>query len=257
MADLSTLIDWMDEDKGARKEQSPQDWLAWAKEIEFTPYWLEYVEANQRAPAPNVEAVKEATQSSNAPGALVNLEVFRSMKPCLYGEELTIAFTGSKPEHDNLAGLGANNMLRISARGEIRTVAVASLDLVNKQNGRPNREGVTLIGFMQGRKPLDIDTNATAISNLRKILKTQLGITSDPFHARALNWEPRFRIEDKRGESEKRDKRENERYRTISLDEINERGEKVMGTPQNSNDDYTFENDKNDAAAEFLSGCQK
>ena len=33
------------------KEKSPQEWLAWAKGKGFTPYWMEYAEANQSAPS--------------------------------------------------------------------------------------------------------------------------------------------------------------------------------------------------------------
>lgn len=52
--DFMTLAEYAN---GSDKEKSPQEWLAWAKEKDFTPYWLEYVEDDQSAPTPKVEVV--------------------------------------------------------------------------------------------------------------------------------------------------------------------------------------------------------
>lgn len=58
---LITLKGWM-EHSDLNETKSPQDWLAWAKEKGFKPYWLEYVEAIQSAPTPKVEAETDTPQ---------------------------------------------------------------------------------------------------------------------------------------------------------------------------------------------------
>ena len=101
-------------------------------------------------PAAKGKAAQGTNPGGDAPHALGSLEVFRSMIN-LSGEELSIAFIGDKAEHTD--GIGANNMLKISARKETRTVAFASLDLVNKNPcGGVNGEGGILIIFRAATK---------------------------------------------------------------------------------------------------------
>ncbi|MFZ1548335.1 MAG: hypothetical protein WAT12_14770 [Candidatus Nitrotoga sp.] len=122
--------------------------------------------------------------------------------------------------------------------------------------GGVNGEGGILIIFTRGQTPPKTNSNATKICRLRNIFKKYLGITSSPFHVKALGWKPRFTIEDKRGEGEARNKREIERYKTVSLDEMNERGEMASNTnqtQQSSEDDYPFDKEDDDAD-NFLSG---
>ncbi|MFZ1548334.1 MAG: hypothetical protein WAT12_14765 [Candidatus Nitrotoga sp.] len=64
-------------------------------------------------PAAKGKAAQGTNPGGDAPHALGSLEVFRSMIN-LSGEELSIAFIGDKAEHTD--GIGANNMLKISAR---------------------------------------------------------------------------------------------------------------------------------------------
>jgi len=41
------------------ENKTPEQWLAWAKEKSFTPYWLDYAKANQSAPTLKVNAVDD------------------------------------------------------------------------------------------------------------------------------------------------------------------------------------------------------
>ncbi|KXW58918.1 hypothetical protein FEMY_04370 [Ferrovum myxofaciens] len=52
--DFMTLAEYAN---GSDKEKSPQEWLAWAKEKDFTPYWLEYIGAIQSEAQAPVEVV--------------------------------------------------------------------------------------------------------------------------------------------------------------------------------------------------------
>lgn len=231
------------------------EFAAWCAHVGFAiPPELSALAALPERPqvAPKVVAVPVTSPSGDAAHILEGLEVFRSM-PSLSGDELNITFIGGIPENDK-ADLGANNMLKISARNATRTVALASLDLVNKQRGGVNGEGAILIGFMQGKEPLKNEANATKICRLRNIFKKHLGITSSPFQVKALGWKPRFKIEDKRGAGEERNKREIERYKIDSLDEMNARGEMASDTnqtQQSSEENYPF-NEEDDDAAVFL-----
>lgn len=194
------------------------------------------------APAGKVEAKTVTSQSGDAPHAIGGLEVFCSMKN-LSGDELNIAFVGDKPEPNS--DIGVNNFLEISARGETRRIALAALDLVNKQSGGLNRMGVMLLGFAQHLEPPDSGANAQTISRLRQLFNEHLGFASDPFDPKAAKWKPRFKIADKRGAADERVKRKAERN-TISYELMNERGERVGDTREQPYDD------EGDAAAEWL-----
>lgn len=232
------------------------EFAAWCAHVGFAiPPELSALAALPERPqvAAKVEAVPVKSPSGDAPQALGSLEVFRSMES-LSGDELSITFIGDKPEHGK-ADIGANDMLKISARNETRIVALAFLGLVNKQRGGVTGEGAILIGFMQGREPPKTTSNATKISRLRNIFKQHLGITSSPFQVKALGWKPRFKIEDKRGAGEERNKRETERYKRVSFDEMNARGEMASDTnqtQQSSEENYPFNEEDDDDAAVFL-----
>lgn len=51
LANIMSLSNWAGLSE-ANETKPPQEWLSWAKEKRFTPYWLEYVEAIQSAPNP-------------------------------------------------------------------------------------------------------------------------------------------------------------------------------------------------------------
>ncbi|MFY8041514.1 MAG: hypothetical protein ACOVOD_01175 [Rhodoferax sp.] len=73
--------------------------------------------------------------------------IFRDMQS-LNASELNLAFVGEKSE----SGLGANNMLEVSARGITRRIPLAALDLVDKGKGTPNGECGVLLGLAKGSK---------------------------------------------------------------------------------------------------------
>ena len=145
--------------------------------------------------------------------------VFRAM-PGLIAEELTIAFVGDKAE----SGLGANNMLKISAREVVRTVPLAALDLVDRRRGTLNSQGVILLGMVSGRRLPPKRAHAQKLTRLRQLFKTHLGL-ADPFHpySESAGWALRFRLEDRRGAADERAKQEAER-RTVSLEQLAGRG---------------------------------
>ncbi len=55
LASIMTLSNWAGLSE-ANETKHPQEWLAWAKGKRFTPYWLDYAEANQSAPNPPLAA---------------------------------------------------------------------------------------------------------------------------------------------------------------------------------------------------------
>jgi hypothetical protein len=165
-----------------------------------------------------------------------SLDVFRSMVK-LTADEVSIAFVGDKTE----SGMGANNMLEISARGKTSRVALAALDLVDRRRGELNRQGVILLGMAQKNKLTRTDPIAANMTRLRKVFHEHLGISDDPFYhyQKSAGWEPRFKIDDKRGVADERALREAE-HRTDSLEELTERGTQFRDTSEN------------DAAADWL-----
>ncbi len=152
-------------------------------------------------------------------------EVFRSMQN-LTADEVSIAFVGDKTEN----GVEANNMLEISARGATARVPFAALGLVDRRSGSVNSQGVTLLGLAARKKPIYTPAIAKVISRLREMLRTHLGIRSDPFdpYRKGAGWGPRFTINDKRGAADERAKREAERS-MVSLDPLNEHHNDPVG----------------------------
>lgn len=153
---------------------------------------------------------------------------FRDMKN-LTAEELSISFVGDKNE----SGMGANNMLEISARNVKKRVALAAIDLVDLRKGQLNSQGAILLGITQKRNTKRTDRTAQVMTRLRKVFRNHLGIRNDSFerYRETAGWVPLFSIDDKRGAADERAKQEAER-RTVSYEQLMESGEKARDTSQ-------------------------
>lgn len=182
-------------------------------------------------------------------------DVFRALKK-LTADEVSITFVQVK----NASGIGANNLLEISARGKTKRVALAAFDLENMQSGGLNAQGAILLDMAQRRYPKHSNPTAVKMTLLRRALRKCLGIQDDPFekYRRGTGWEPRFKIEDKRGAADERAKREAER-RTDSYEQMNERGDTAGDTNQayqSSGAEYPFggtdDECADDETAEYL-----
>jgi len=167
--------------------------------------------------------------------------VFLAMQN-LTADEVCIAFVGDKNE----SGVGANDLLEISARGETRRVALAAIDLIDLHRRSLNSQCAILLGMAQKKKLTSTDLNKKKISRLREVFRKHLGISApfDPYR-KGAGWEPRFKIYDNRGAAEERAKREAER-RTDSYEQMNESGEKAGNTNQTS---QSFDSEDDDADA--------
>lgn len=168
--------------------------------------------------------------------------VFLAMQN-LTADEVSIAFVGDKNE----SGVGANDLLEISARGEARRVALAAIDLIDLHRRSLNSQCAILLGMAQKKKLTSTDLNKKKISRLREVFRKHLGISADPFdpYRKGAGWEPRFKIYDNRGAAEERAKREAER-RTDSYEQMNESGEKAGNTNQTR---QSFDSEDDDADA--------
>lgn len=155
-------------------------------------------------------------------------EVFRAM-PKLTADEVSIAFVGDKTE----SGIGANNMLEISARRKTKRVALAEIELVDRRSGTLNRKCGILLGMAQGKRFKYSGPNAMEMSRLRAVLVKHLGINGNPFdpYRKSTGWEARFKIYDKRGALDERAKREAEIH-TTSYGELGEHGVQDGDTEQ-------------------------
>jgi len=164
----------------------------------------------------------------------------------LSASELTIAFVGDRGE----SGLGANNMLEISARGETRRIALAGLNLVDRRRGYLNSQGAILLGMAHKKTLTRTDQTARKMSRLRDVFRVHLGINKDPFEAyrKGRGWVPHFRISDKRGAADERAQREAER-RTDSYEALIERGNPFAASGQS---EHPFNDDDDDAASAWL-----
>jgi hypothetical protein len=164
----------------------------------------------------------------------------------LSARELTIAFVGDRAE----SGLGANNMLEISARGETRRIALAGLNLVDRRRGYLNSQGAILLGMAHKKTLTRTDQTARKMSRLRDVFRVHLGINKDPFEAyrKGRGWVPHFRISDKRGAADERAQREAER-RTDSYEALTERGNPFAASGQS---EHPFNDDDDDAASAWL-----
>ena len=174
--------------------------------------------------------------------------VFIAMKK-LTADEVSITFVGDKTEY----GIGTNNLLEISARGETKSVALATIGLIDLHSHSLNEQCATLLGMVQKMNLPSSGANKKKISRLREVFRNHLGISDDPFdpYRKGAGWEPRFKIYDKRGAADKRAAREARRA-TVSLEELNERGTQFGDTNQ-TQESFDAENDsENDAADDWL-----
>jgi hypothetical protein len=190
----------------------------------------------------SVDAAKPQVGTSKD-SLLGHLTAFRVMKN-LIAEEVTIAFVGERFE----AGFGANNMLQITARGTSIRVALAAIDLVDRRRGTLNSQGAILLSMIQGLKLNSSSANVAKIARLRVVFKKHLGI-DNPFYIyrQSAGWEPRFKIEDKRGAADDRARDDAER-RTVSLEQLSERGIQL----ESGNPNYESLDRESDAVDEWL-----
>lgn len=174
-------------------------------------------------------------------GALENqCAAFLAMKN-LTADEVSVTFVGDKTE----LGIGVNNLLEISARGDTRLVALAAIDLIDLHRRSLNGQGVILLGMAQRMILPSTGSNRKKISRLREVFRSHLGITDDPFdsYRKGVGWEPRFKIYDNRGAADERARREAER-RTTSYEQLMESGEKIGDSSQSH---HSFDSENDDA----------
>lgn len=179
--------------------------------------------------------------------------VFLAMKN-LTADEVSITFVGDKTE----SGIGVNNLLEITARGDTRLIALAAIDLIDLHRRSLNGQGVILLGMAQKKILPSTGPNKKKISRLREVFRIYLGITDDPFYSyrKSAGWEPRFKIYDNRGAADERARREAER-RTMSYEQLIEFGEKIgdsnqplqSSDPENDDADNWLKNNDPDAPA--------
>ena len=160
--------------------------------------------------------------------------IFKEM-PRLTASELTLAFVGDKPK----TGLGANNMLEVTARGQKRRIALAALELVDKRQGTPNGECGILLGLAQGLKPKKSSSNTQKLKRLRLVFLNHFGMVKDPFepYMAATGWVPLFKIEDRRGLADERAKKEAEEHMD-SLEQLAEQGIQLRDRSNDDADDW-------------------
>ena len=178
---------------------------------------------------------------ANMGGTIDPCAVFRAMEHLAPGE-VTMAFVGVR----NDDGLGANNMLEISARDVRKRVALATLGLIDKRRGTLNCQGVILLGLAREPMPPLNNNNRKRMSRLRLSLSDCLGLHGDPFEDCKLggSWRPRFQIVDRRGAADDRARREAER-RTGSFEQAIERGDQFADPNASMR---SFEREDDDAA---------
>jgi len=186
---------------------------------------LTRIEAEDFAAAANS---KDNPCAANQPSTVGPCAAFLAMEN-LVANELNIAFVGDQSE----SGLGANNMLEITARKESRRIALAELDLVDRRRGTLNSQGVILLGMAQKKKLAYSTNNAAKVKRLRDVFRKYFGVKGDPFerYRKGAGWVPHFKITDKRGAADERAKREAER-RTDSYEELIERGNNFTAPDQ-------------------------
>lgn len=189
-------------------------------------------------------ACGESANDADGKPKSAHCSIFRAM-PKLLPHEVRITFAGDKLE----GGLGANNVLEISARNTTRRVPLAELELINRRKGEPNRQCGLLLGMALKKKISRAGENTKGISRLRSTLRTNLGIEGDPFatYNKDVGWEPLFALYDNRGDADERARLAAER-RTSSYEELLERGAQFADVGQ-SEENFA---DEDDDAARFL-----
>ncbi len=190
-------------------------------------------EPDPKPPAGTVEAGTAVEVPNSGNSTLV----FREMAG-LNASELALAFVGDKPE----SGLGANNMLEVSARDQKRRIPLASLELVNRVTGAPNGQCAILLGLTQGSKIRNLSANTSKMKRLRRVFLNHFGIDKDPFepYTHACGWMPLFTITDKRGAADERAKKEAEE-RMASLEQLAETGIQFSDRSNSGADDWMRE----------------
>lgn len=185
--------------------------------------------------------VKSSIKVSDRDTSAIHCAAFLAMKN-LTADEVSITFVGDKTE----SGIGANNLLEITARGDTRLVALATIDLIDLHRRSLNGQGVILLGMAQRMILPSTGSNRKKISRLREVFRSHLGITDDPFdpYRKGAGWVPRFKIYDSRGAADERARREAER-RTTSYEQLMESGEKI-GDSSPSHHSFDSENDDAD-----------
>jgi len=203
---------------------------------------------NAKAIISQNSSIQKASTSTGTYVAQISIinqcSIFKTMEK-LTVDELTISFVGDKNE----SVMGANNMLEISARGQTRRVALATIDLIDLHRCKINKQCNALLDMAQKSKSPNTPAGRKIISRLRDIFKKHLGVSDDPFdpYRIGVGWEPRFKIYDKRGAAEKR--AENEaRRKTVSFEESIEKGTQFVDNKQRDKSSDL----KNDAAAKWL-----
>ena len=196
----------------------------------------------ERGQLGSVDSAKaQVVTSKGAPSG--HLTALREMKN-LVAEEVTIAFVGDRSE----AGIGANNMLEIKARGNSNRVALAAIDLVDRRRGTLNSQGAILLGMIEGLTLPNSMANAKKIARLRKVFRKHLGVDKPFYNYRqSAGWVPRFKIEDKRGAADDRARDDADR-RTVSLEQLTERGTQLESVNQN----FESLDRESDAASDWL-----
>lgn len=196
---------------------------------------LARIDAENFATAANSEDSPSAANQASTVGPCA---AFLSMDN-LVANELTIAFVGDQSE----SGLGANNMLEITARQETRRIALAALGLVDRRQGTLNSQGVILLGMAQKKKLMNSENNAVKVKRLRDVFRQYFGVKNDPFepYRKGAGWVPHFKIADKRGAADERAKREGERH-THSYEQMIERGDSFTA-PGQSQEHFDDEDD--------------
>lgn len=229
---------------------SPAFFIEWAVSKKWNPDWLGWAIGNglyvpKQKPGETAAPDVDSANLANSPDLVIEAPngqewtggnstlAFSEMKG-LTASELALAFVGDKAE----AGLGANNMLEVSARGQKRRIALAALDLVDKRKGSPNGECGVLLGLSQGLKIKKSSAHTQKLKRLRLVFLNYFGIDKDPFepYMEATGWVPLFKIEDRRGLADERAKKEAEE-RMVSLEQLAEQGIQLR---ERANDDADY-----------------
>lgn len=208
---------------------------------------LEVLTLTENALVLDKEALAYWVDKSNAEN---NAETNPPTNPCatflamekLTANELSLTFVGDKSEN----AIGSNSLMEISARGQTKRVALAALGLIDLHSRKFNSQCMVLLGMTQHKHLPSSEANKKKISRLRKLFSEHLGVADDPFYPyrKAVGWEPRFKLYDKRGAADDRARRDAE-SRTDSYEELIESRRYAENTS-------FFMDDENDATARWL-----
>lgn len=143
-------------------------------------------------------ATAESATADDA-SAAAGYDVFRKM-PDLTPEEVSITFL-------------ANDLLEISARDETRRIPSGSFGLIDRRRGGLNSAGTILSGMAIGaslKAKVGDKENKKIVSDLRRLLKRQLGLNKDPFYryCEGEGYRARFKLADKRNAADERAKQD-------------------------------------------------